>query len=55
MSDTSPPLHDPYVTSISPQPDSFLYTWDFDQHCKGQENGPKTIPAQTKQITFISY
>jgi len=55
MSDTSLPLHDPSITPISPQPNIFLYSWDLDQHCKGKENGPKTIPAQTKQITFISY
>jgi len=55
MSDMSPPLHDPYVTPISPQLDSFAYSRDLDQHCKSQENEPKTIPAQTKQITFISY
>jgi len=55
MSDMSPPLHNPYVTPTSPQPDSFPYSWDLVQHCKGHENGPKTIPAQTKQITFISY
>jgi len=54
MSDTSPLLHDPYVTPTSSQPYSFPYSWDLDQHCKAQENGPKTIPAQTKQITFIS-
>jgi hypothetical protein len=53
ISDTSPPLHDPSVTSTSLQPDSFQYSWDLDQHWKSQENAPKTIPAQTKQITFI--
>jgi len=50
MSDMSPPLHDLSVTPISPQPNSFAYTWDFDQHCKSQENEPKTIPAQTNHI-----
>jgi hypothetical protein len=55
MLDTSPHLHVPFVTSTSLQPDSFQYSWDLDPHCKSQENAPKTIPAQTKQITFISY
>jgi hypothetical protein len=55
MSDTSPPLHEPFITPTSLQPDSFQCRWDSDQHYKSQKNVPKTIPAQTKQITFISY
>jgi len=35
--------------------DSLRYSLHYHQHCKNQENAPKTITAQTKQIAFISY
>jgi len=55
MNDMSPPLHGPFVTSTLLQSDSFQYSRCLDQHCKSQKNAPKTMPAQTKQITFKNY